>query len=165
MGLPDGHVDALLERLSGAGLVDDATGGGRPGAELRKQTRAMDRLRPDHAALTVTTSEPAEAILKLTARRAMRVQVRGAGRVGTVIASVLASAGVGHVDVRDGGCVEPWDVAPGGHPVEATGERRDVSARRVVRSMAPARPPRPDRRRPASSASRSRTPKSPRSPS
>ncbi|MFJ9126395.1 ThiF family adenylyltransferase [Streptomyces sp. NPDC102340] len=149
MGLPDGHVDALLERLSGAGLVDDATGGGRPGAELRKQTRAMDRLRPDHAALTVTTSEPAEAILKLTARRAMRVQVRGAGRVGTVIASVLASAGVGHVDVRDGGCVEPWDVAPGGHPVEATGERRDVSARRVVRSMAPARPPRPDRRRPA----------------
>ncbi|WP_338700253.1 ThiF family adenylyltransferase [Streptomyces sp. Q6] len=150
MGLPDGHVDALLERLAGAGLLDDATGGGPAADALRAQSRVMDRLRPDHAALTVTTSEPAEAVQKLAARHAMRVQVRGAGRVGAVVASVLASAGVGHVDVRDGGCVEPWDVAPGGQCVEAVGERRDVSARRVVRALAPARPPRPDRRRTAS---------------
>ncbi|WP_306318001.1 MULTISPECIES: TOMM precursor leader peptide-binding protein [unclassified Streptomyces] len=146
MGLPDGHVDALLERLSGAGLLDDATGGGPPAEELRSRTGVMDRLRPDHAALTVTTSEPAEAVVKLAARHSTRVQVRGAGRVGAVIASVLASAGVGHVEVRDGGCVEPWDVAPGGHPMEAVGERRAVSGRRLVRSMAPTRPPRPDRR-------------------
>ncbi|MEV5612061.1 TOMM precursor leader peptide-binding protein [Streptomyces sp. NPDC052225] len=150
MGLPDGHVDALLERLAGAGLLDDATGGGPAAEALRAQPRVMDRLRPDHAALTVTTSEPAEAVQKLAARRAVRVQVRGAGRVGAVVASVLAAAGVGHVDVRDGGCVEPWDVAPGGQGVEAVGERRDVSARRVVRSMAPARAPRPDRRRTSS---------------
>ncbi|MHB9758957.1 TOMM precursor leader peptide-binding protein [Streptomyces sp. BYX5S] len=146
MGLPDGHVDALLERLSGAGLLDDATGGGPPAEDLRRRAGVMDRLRPDHAALTVTTSEPAEAMVRLAARRSMRVQVRGAGRVGALVASVLASAGVGHVEVRDGGCVEPWDVAPGGHPVEAVGERRDVSARRVARSAAPVRPPRPDRR-------------------
>ncbi|MFJ9039450.1 TOMM precursor leader peptide-binding protein [Streptomyces sp. NPDC102406] len=147
MGLPDGHVDALLERLTGAGLLDDATGGGPAAEALRTQTRAMDRLRPDHAALTVTTAEPAEAMRRLAARHSMRVQVRGAGRVGAVVASVLAAAGVGHVDVRDGGCVEPWDVAPGGHPPEAVGERRDVSARQVVRAAAPSRPPRPDRRR------------------
>ncbi|GAA2319436.1 TOMM precursor leader peptide-binding protein [Streptomyces kunmingensis] len=147
MGLPDGHVDALLERLTGAGLLDDATGGGPPAQALRKQTRVMDRLRPDHAALTVMTFEPAEGARKLAARHSMRVQVRGAGRVGAVVASVLAAAGVGHVDVRDGGCVEPWDVAPGGQPVEAVGERRDVSARQLVRAVAPVRPPRPDRRR------------------
>ncbi|MET9499183.1 ThiF family adenylyltransferase [Streptomyces sp. NPDC006552] len=147
MGLRDGHVDALLERLSGAGLLDDATGGGPAAQALRGQTRVMDRLRPDHAALTVTTSEPAGAARRLAARHGMRVQVRGAGRVGAVVASVLAAAGVGHVDVRDGGCVEPWDVAPGGQPVEAVGERRDVSARQVVRAVAPARPPRPDRRK------------------
>ncbi|MYW67399.1 TOMM precursor leader peptide-binding protein [Streptomyces sp. SID8379] len=150
MGLPDGHVDALLDRLADAGLLDDATGGG-PGADtLRRRTEVMDRLRPDHAALTVTTSEPGEGMKRLTARHAMRVQVRGAGRVGAVIASVLAAAGVGHVDVRDGGCVAPWDVAPGGQPTEAVGERREVSARRVVRAVAPLRPPRPDRRRSAS---------------
>ncbi|MFI0237359.1 TOMM precursor leader peptide-binding protein [Streptomyces sp. NPDC016845] len=147
MGLLDGHVDALLERLSGAGLLDDATGGGPDAEALRKRTEVMDRLRPDHAALTVTTAGPAEAAQKLAARHRMRVQVRGAGRVGALVASVLAAAGVGHVDVRDGGCVEPWDVAPGGQPAEAVGERRDVSARQVVRALAPARSPRPDRRR------------------
>ncbi|MFJ8820530.1 ThiF family adenylyltransferase [Streptomyces sp. NPDC102467] len=147
MGLPEGHVDALIERLTRAGLLDDATGGGPSVEALRKQTAVMDRLRPDHAALTVTTSEPAEGAQKLAARHSMRVQVRGAGRVGALVASVLAAAGVGHVDVRDGGCVEPWDVAPGGQPVEAIGERRDVSARQLVRAVAPTRPPRPDRRR------------------
>ncbi|MEV1023974.1 ThiF family adenylyltransferase [Streptomyces sp. NPDC050264] len=147
MGLPEGHVDALLERLTRAGLLDDATGGGPAAEALRKQTGVMDRLRADHAALTVTTSEPAEGARRLAARHGMRVQVRGAGRVGALVASVLGAAGVGHVEVRDGGCVEPWDVAPGGHPVEAIGERRDVSARQLVRAVAPARPPRPDRRR------------------
>ncbi|QNS04242.1 ThiF family adenylyltransferase [Streptomyces xanthii] len=147
MDLPDGHVDTLLERLTEAGLLDDATGGGPPADALRKQTPVMDRLRPDHAALAVTTADPSEGVRRLAARRALRVQVRGAGRVGAVVASVLAAAGVGQVDVRDGGCVEPWDVAPGGQPVEAVGERRDVAARRTARTMAPDRPPRPDRRR------------------
>ncbi|MCX3059316.1 ThiF family adenylyltransferase [Streptomyces beihaiensis] len=147
MGLPEGHVDALLKRLTDAGLLDDAAGGGPPTEEPRARTPETDRLRPDLAALTVTTSEPAEGVRRLAARRAMRVQVRGAGRVGSVVASVLAAAGVGHVDVRDGGCVEPWDVAPGGLPAQAVGERRDVSARRVVRAAAAARPPRPDRRK------------------
>ncbi|MDG4865642.1 ThiF family adenylyltransferase, partial [Streptomyces sp. T-3] len=28
IGLPEGHVDALVERLAAAGLLDDTTGGG-----------------------------------------------------------------------------------------------------------------------------------------
>ncbi|MEU8485154.1 ThiF family adenylyltransferase [Streptomyces sp. NPDC048641] len=146
MGLPDGHVDALLHRLTRAGLLDDATGGGPAFDALRKRRGVLDRLRPDLAALTVQSPEPAAGARKLAARRAMRVQVRGTGRVGTVIASVLSAAGIGHVDVRDGGCVEPWDVAPGGLPVESVGERRDTAAYRAVRKAAPDRPPRPDRR-------------------
>ncbi|MFG2521545.1 ThiF family adenylyltransferase [Streptomyces sp. NPDC048527] len=146
MGLPDGHVDALLHRLTRAGLLDDATGGGPAFDALRKRRGVLDRLRPDLAALTVQSPEPAAGARKLAARRAMRVQVRGTGRVGTVIASVLSAAGIGHVDVRDGGCVEPWDVAPGGLPVESVGERRDAAAHRAVRKAAPDRPPRPDRR-------------------
>ncbi|MFS8198658.1 TOMM precursor leader peptide-binding protein [Streptomyces sp. CWNU-52B] len=142
MGLPDGRVDGLVERLSRAGLLDDATGGG-PGADsLRGKQGVLDRLRPDAASLSLVAPEPGEAMRRLAARRSLRVQVRGAGRVGAVLASALAGAGVGRVDVQDGGRVEPWDVAPGGLPVESVGERRDEAARRAVRRAAPDRPPR-----------------------
>ncbi|MFG2649188.1 ThiF family adenylyltransferase [Streptomyces sp. NPDC048436] len=150
MGLPDGHVDKLVGRLSSAGLIDDATGGGSAADALRKRSHAMDRLRPDLASLSVVTPGPGDGMRKLAARRAMRVQVRGAGRVGAVVASVLSGAGVGQVDVMDGGIVEPWDVAPGGLPADAVGDRRDAAARRAVRRSASDRPPR--RRRPEAGA-------------
>ncbi|MFI0999168.1 TOMM precursor leader peptide-binding protein [Streptomyces galbus] len=142
MDLPDGHVDLLVRRLAHAGLVDDARGGGADADALRARPGALDRLRPDLAALSLVAPGPGEAMELLAARRRLRVQVRGAGRVGAVIASLLSGAGVGEVDVRDGGRVEPGDVAPGGLPAEAVGERRDEAARRAVRRSAPDRPPR-----------------------
>ncbi|MFC9505767.1 ThiF family adenylyltransferase [Streptomyces sp. NPDC057002] len=143
MDLPDGHVDGLVRRLARAGLLDDARGGGPAADALRRKKEVLDRLRPDLASLSLTTSAPGDAIGRLAARRAQRVQVRGAGRVGAVLASLLAGAGVGEVDVRDLGRVEPWDVAPGGLPADAVGDRRDEAARRAVRRAAPDRPPRP----------------------
>ncbi|MFF8590992.1 TOMM precursor leader peptide-binding protein [Streptomyces sp. NPDC015220] len=148
MDLPEGHADRLVERLAGAGLLDDARGGGTAAAALREKKEVMDRLRPDLASLSLVAREPGEAIDRLAARRALRVQVRGAGRVGAVLAALLSGAGVGEVDVRDGGLVEAWDVAPGGLPAEAVGERRDEAARRVVRRAAPDRPARRGRRGP-----------------
>ncbi|MFI2630305.1 ThiF family adenylyltransferase [Streptomyces collinus] len=142
MDLPDGHVDGLVRGLTRAGLLDDSRGGGPAADALRKKKEVLDRLRPDLASLSLTTSAPGDAIGQLAARRSQRVQVRGAGRVGAVVASLLAGAGVGEVDVLDGGCVEPWDVAPGGLPPESVGDRRDESARRAVRRAAPDRPPR-----------------------
>ncbi|MDH2392449.1 ThiF family adenylyltransferase [Streptomyces sp. HNM0663] len=143
MGLPDGQADALLVRLAAAGLLDDTMAGGRRGAAGRRlEEGALERLRPDLASLTVVHPEPGAGIRRLTARRAMRVQVRGAGRVGATVASVLSAAGVGRVEVLDGGCAEPSDVAPGGLPEEAVGQRRDVSARRLVGRCAPGRRPR-----------------------
>ncbi|MDI3407725.1 ThiF family adenylyltransferase [Streptomyces cavernicola] len=142
LGLPPGHVDQLLSRLAEAGLLDDATGGGGCPSALRKRPEVLDRLRPDLASLSLTDREPTGGIRRLTARRGMRVQVRGAGRVGATIAAVLSGAGLGRVDVLDGGRVEPSDVAPGGLPAESIGERRDDSARRLVRRCAPQRAPR-----------------------
>ncbi|WP_320773625.1 ThiF family adenylyltransferase [Streptomyces sp. CRN 30] len=142
MDLPDGHVDLVVERLSRAGLLDDARGGGPAADALRADKETFDRLRPDLATLSLTTSRPGDALGRLAARRAHRVQVRGAGRVGALLASLLSGAGIGEVDVRDGGCVEPWDVGPGGLPAEAVGDRRDTSARRAVRRAAPGRPSR-----------------------
>ncbi|MCX4813709.1 TOMM precursor leader peptide-binding protein [Streptomyces sp. NBC_01239] len=142
MDLPEGHVDRLVEGLTQAGLLDDATGGGPAADALRAKKDVLDRLRPDLASLSLNTAEPGAALGRLAARRALRVQVRGAGRVGTVIAALLSGAGVGEIAVRDGGVTEPWDVAPGGLPAEAVGERRDEAARRAVRRAAPDRPPR-----------------------
>lgn len=140
MDLPDGHVDRLVRRLSRAGLLDDSRGGGPAADALRGRQEVLERLRPDLAALTVTTPGPGDALRLLAARREARVQVRGAGRVGAAVASLLAGAGVGEVDVRDVGRVEPWDVAPGGLPAEAVGDRRDEAARRVARRAAPDKP-------------------------
>ncbi|MEV6498089.1 TOMM precursor leader peptide-binding protein [Streptomyces prunicolor] len=142
MDLPEGHVDQLVKGLTHAGLLDDAKGGGPAADALRAKKDVLDRLRPDLASLSLITGEPGESMGRLAARRELRVQVRGAGRVGAVLAALLSGAGVGEVDVRDGGHTEPWDVAPGGLPAEAVGERRDEAARRAVRRAAPDRPPR-----------------------
>ncbi|MFH8242019.1 TOMM precursor leader peptide-binding protein [Streptomyces sp. NPDC018321] len=142
MDLPDGHVDRVVEGLAHAGLLDDSRGGGPDADALREKSEVLDRLRPDLASLSLTTSAPGEAMRHLAARRALRVRVKGAGRVGAVLAGLLSGAGVGVVDVLDGGCVEPWDVTPGGLPAESVGSRRDETARRVVRRAAPGRPPR-----------------------
>ncbi|MER6024501.1 TOMM precursor leader peptide-binding protein [Streptomyces sp. NPDC001851] len=140
--LPAGRVDTLLARLTHAGLIDDARGGGPAADALREKEDVLRRLRPDLAALSLTTAEPGAALARLAARRALHVQVRGAGRVGAVLASVLSGAGVGEVDVRDAGRVEPWDLAPGGLAAESLGERRETAARAAVRRAAPDRPPR-----------------------
>lgn len=142
MDLPDGHVDTLVGRLARAGLVDDARGGGPAAEALREDKEVLDRLAPDLASLSLTTSEPGDAMRLLAARRSLRVQVRGAGRVGVVLAALLSGAGVGEVDVRDGGRVEPGDVAPGGLPATSVGDRRDLTARRAVSAAAPGRTPR-----------------------
>ncbi|WP_330459711.1 ThiF family adenylyltransferase [Streptomyces sp. NBC_00820] len=142
MDLRDGDVDALVQRLSDAGLLDDTRGGGPAADALREKKGVLERLRPDLASLSLTTPEPGGALGRLAARRSLRVRVRGAGRVGVLLAAVLSGAGVGEVDVRDVGRVEPWDVAPGGLPAESVGERRDEAARAVVRRAAPDRPPR-----------------------
>ena len=142
MDLPDGQVDALLERLARAGLLDDTRGGGPAADALRERTDVLERLRPDLASLSLTTPEPGGALGRLAARGSLRVQVRGAGRVGAVLASVLSGAGVGEVDVRDVGRVEPWDVAPAGLPADSLRERRQDAARAAVRRAAPGRPAR-----------------------
>ncbi|WP_371625808.1 ThiF family adenylyltransferase [Streptomyces sp. NBC_01116] len=142
LDLSERHVDTLLARLAEAGLLDDPRQAG-PGVDvLRRRAEVMDRQRPDVASLSVVRPEPGAGTRRMAARRAMRVQVRGAGRVGASIASVLSGAGVGQVEVLDGGRAEPWDVAPAGLPPASVGERRDVAARRLVHRSAPGPAPR-----------------------
>lgn len=142
LDLSDRHVDVLVERLAEAGLLDDARAGGPQADALRHRAQMMERQRPDTASLSVVHRGPGEGLRRMAARRAMRVQVRGAGRVGASIAAVLSGSGVGQVEVLDGGRAEPGDVAPAGLPPAAVGERRDTAARRLVRRAAPGPAPR-----------------------
>ncbi|MFJ1897835.1 MULTISPECIES: ThiF family adenylyltransferase [unclassified Streptomyces] len=140
--LTESQVDTLVVRLLDAGLIDDVRAGGPETDALRKRADAMERHRPDLASLSVVHPEPGGGMRRLAARRSMRVQVRGAGRVGAALAAVLAGSGVGHVEVLDGGSVEPCDVSPGGLPPSSAGERRDSAARQLVRRSAPSPAPR-----------------------
>ncbi|MEV6165334.1 ThiF family adenylyltransferase [Streptomyces sp. NPDC052052] len=142
LDLSEHQVDTLVGRLTDAGLIDDVRAAGPEGDALRNRTGALERNRPDLASLSVVHPEPGGGMRRLAARRSMRVQVRGAGRVGAAIAAVLSGSGVGRVEVLDGGRAELCDVSPGGLPAAAVGERRDVAARQLVRRSAPGPAPR-----------------------
>ncbi|MCZ7416657.1 ThiF family adenylyltransferase [Streptomyces sp. WMMC897] len=133
MGLARGTAERVVDRLTGAGLLEDAAavrGAAVPGA-------AGERLRPDLASLSVLHPCPGTAPRLLAARRSAQVQVRGGGRVGGTLAALLAAAGVGRVEVADGGCVTAGDTAPGGVGPEQEGRRRSAALRRVVTRAAP----------------------------
>ncbi|MCY0956614.1 ThiF family adenylyltransferase [Streptomyces sp. H27-H5] len=142
MGLSEGRVDELIRRLAGAGLLDDATVGGPRAQAVRRRPESLERLGPDLASLSLVRREPGGDLRAVAARRAIRVQVRGSGRVGAVIAAVLAGAGVGRVEVLDGGRVQPADVAPGGLGSGSVGRLRAEAAGALVRAAAPGRAPR-----------------------
>ncbi|MGQ7751958.1 ThiF family adenylyltransferase [Streptomyces sp. WC2508] len=142
LDLSDHQAEILVRRLMNAGLVDDVRAGGPEADALRNRPGALDRHRPDLASLSVVHPEPGGGMRRLAARRAMRVQVRGAGRVGAAIAAVLSGSGVGRVEVLDGGHAEPCDISPGGLPPASVGERRDTAARQLVRRSAAGPAPR-----------------------
>ncbi|MFW6693809.1 ThiF family adenylyltransferase [Streptomyces sp. MAR4 CNX-425] len=150
-GLPPGSVDALVAGLTRAGLIDEGppprnTTGTPPDDHPASTDRPRDvhrtgaipaRLRGDQASLSVVHPEPGAARERLAARRGLRVLVRGAGRVGASVAALLSAAGIGEVDVVDGGRVEPWDVAPGGVGPGEVGRRRAEAVRGAVRRAGP----------------------------
>ncbi|MFI0903762.1 ThiF family adenylyltransferase [Streptomyces sioyaensis] len=144
LDLPPEHVRGVVERLGAAGLLEAPTAGGPAAEAVRADQAAFAQLRPDLASLSVRHPEPAGALGRMGARRAVRARVKGAGRVGAAIAALLSASGIGRVEVLDGGTVQPEDVLPGGLPAERIGERRDAAAQRLVRQSSPwSRTPRP----------------------
>jgi hypothetical protein len=136
----DATTSAVLSLLAEAGMIDDAvalddTPPG-PGPD-------RERLRPDLAALSLSTREPDGSRRLARRRHHSRIRVRGAGRVGAHIATLLAAAGVGQVIVDDAGLTGAADVAPGGLRLEDVGRPRSLAAdaalARVIRR--PTAPP------------------------
>ncbi|MET9296232.1 TOMM precursor leader peptide-binding protein [Streptomyces sp. NPDC003077] len=137
LDLTAAQARGVVARLGDAGLLEAPAAGGAGAETVRADEAAFGRLRPDLASLSVQHSEPAGALERMGARKAMRARVRGAGRVGSAVAALLSTAGIGNVEVLDGGRVEPWDVLPAGLGPDQVGERRDVAARRLVHRFSP----------------------------
>ncbi|MFI6769768.1 ThiF family adenylyltransferase [Streptomyces sp. NPDC050355] len=144
LDLPPEHARGVVDRLGAAGLLEASTAGGPAAAAVRADHPAFEQLRPDLASLSVQHREPAGALGRMGARRAVRARVKGAGRVGAAVAALLSASGIGRVEVFDGGKVTPGDVAPGGLPAERIGEQRKEAAERLVQQSSPwSRRPRP----------------------
>jgi hypothetical protein len=148
LGLGPERVRRLLGELAEGGVLDDASAHAALSASVRHRSALLDRLRPDLAALSLVHPAPGAGPARIRHRGASRVRVLGAGRVGAALAAVLSAAGVGAVDLVDGGRVEPWDTGPCGIPADHAGERRDAAGRGAVRRAAGAAPVRPPGARP-----------------
>jgi len=121
----DEPTAALIGLLGAAGLLDDAPD---ESDEPRLPALDRDRLRPDLAALALAAARPGAANRALARRHRARVRVRGAGRVGAQVVTLLAAAGVGHVVVDDAGLAGPADLSPGGLGLDAIGRPRALAA-------------------------------------
>lgn len=122
------QAERLMTLLDSAGLLDDAAADRAAVTALPRAER--DRLAPDVASLRLVRG--VDAIEAVRRRRAARVVVEGAGRVGAALAALLAGAGVGAVQVVDDGLTRPEDCGVGGLPLSAVGRSRQEAARELL---------------------------------
>jgi hypothetical protein len=127
-GCPPGDAEHVLALLDRAGLLDDAAADRGPVATMQRGER--DRLAPDIGSLRLVRGPDAAETLRR--RRAARVVVEGAGRVGAPVAALLAAAGVGGVQVVDDGLTRPDDCGVGGLATTAVGRPRQEAARDLL---------------------------------
>ena len=130
-GCPPERTEALLGLLDTAGALADAGAPRTAGLDLRERERSA----ADTDALSLLAGPDA---LGCTARRrAARVRVVGAGRVGSAVAGLLACAGVGAVDVDDAGLTRPQDTGPCGPGLADVGRSRGEVVRERLSAAAP----------------------------
>jgi bacteriocin biosynthesis cyclodehydratase domain-containing protein len=113
----------LLDELATLGLVEDgATRSPLPPPQLVTDTMTWH----------LRTSIPRPEIYR--ARASSAVEIHGDGRLAIAVASMLASAGVGWVNLRARGTVSQDDVGTG-YAETDIGVPRNVAARRVLRRV------------------------------
>jgi hypothetical protein len=128
--VPVCRVDELVRLLGRAGLLvrarSDRACLSRVGAAARR------RLAPDATSWALVYDGAAHPDAILARRATARVQVDGLGRLGSAVATTLATAGVGRVDGVDAGPVRPDDVLAAGHGSADVGRPRAASVTRAL---------------------------------
>ena len=143
-GCPPARTETVLRLLDDAGLLDDAAASPAqlsspgqitsPGPLTSPDRAERDRLAADVASLRLVRGDASQVLRR---RRAARVVVEGAGRVGAPVAAMLAAAGVGSVQVVDDGLTRAEDCGVGGLGPAAIGRPRQEAARDLVAAAAP----------------------------
>lgn len=120
-GVEHARLDELLAALGSAGVLEPDTSAASTGSGTSDDVCASDHLRP--------TGHGRE---RVAARSRARVAVVGLGRLGLVVADVLASAGVGTVLADDERAVRAGDVGVGGLRERHVGLARGRAAVEVL---------------------------------
>src|SRR5690606_19400246 len=130
VGVDDRSAASILSTLAQAGVLEDSARrfdpAGLPAIE-------RERLDPDVLAYGLG----ADTGRTFADRRAARVSVHGAGRVGANVATLLAAAGVGTLTVLDDRTARPADLTPGGLRARDIGRTRAAGVCRVIEEVAP----------------------------
>jgi bacteriocin biosynthesis cyclodehydratase domain-containing protein len=138
-GVPRARVDELVGALAGCGAVVD--GELTRGLPRRLPGPARRRLRPDLAALSLTVG--ADAAERLARRSRAYVEVRASGRIGPVLAALLAASGVRRVHLRGTGVADAADAAVGGLLPDDEHRPYATAAAAAIRRAAPESDTRP----------------------
>ena len=143
-GIAAETADRLITLLAAAGVLDDF-----PAGLLRTVPDGLrSRLAPELATTSLAHGDGDGGARALARRSGTYVRIYGAGKVGSVIATLLAAAGVGHVASRDSGTVSAADLVPGGLSEADLGAPRSAGAARAIRRTAPEARTGDDARRP-----------------
>ena len=127
-GVPEADVRAFFRLLASVRALDDAAI-----APHGLSPAERERLDPDLASLSLLAARPGGGARQLDSRRATRVLVVGAGRVGSVVAALLGAAGLGHVTIRDELVAGLADAVPGGLSPADDGQPRAIGAVEAAR--------------------------------
>jgi len=143
-GITAEAADRLITLLAAAGVLDDF-----PAGLMRTVPDGLrSRLAPELATTSLAYGDGDGGARALARRSGSYVRIYGAGKVGSVIAALLAAAGVGHVSSRDCGSVSAADLIPGGLSEADIGAPRSAGAARAIRRTAPEARTDDDARRP-----------------
>lgn len=126
------RVRALVATLTSAGVL---VASGVPMSKGRARSQVPDR--QGDAAYWGRLLPDGDGWSVVSRRAAQVVGVLGAGRVGMLIASGLAAAGVGAVLLADDRPVLAPDVGPGAYGHGDVGRRREEAGAEVLRAVAP----------------------------
>lgn len=130
--LGDARARELVRLLGDAGVLVRSRAGRAALSLLGSQRH---RLTTDAEVWSVVHEDAGDGWELLAARAGRTVDVVGAGRTGSSLATMLAAAGVGRVRVRDAGAVRPEDVAPAGAGMVDVGCPREEAVRHALHRL------------------------------
>jgi len=131
-GADDHAVAALQHRLLDAGFLWP---GPAPGSDDPLRAPPEPRLAAELTALSARAGDRAAELLN--ARRHCAVAVQGSGRVGPLVATLLAAAGVGRVSVADPSPARLHHAVPGGVTPADEGTALSSAAQAAILRYAP----------------------------